>query len=537
MALLGLLVGAAPASASPSFTVTGQVISASTSTGISGVAVFLNDSTDSGDAPLFTTTDSNGGYTFANVPASSYFVSTSSAGGYIPNSSTSFLLDADFTVPTLTLTQYGVLSGSVTDYDGTSSIEVYANYFTGGSWSTVGSIGFVQPDGSYSLNAVSAAGEYSITFQVASFSVPYFTTYYGDLTSPPDPSSSSAGVIEATANENLNGLDVGLTEAGFITGTVSSGGSPVDGIDVDAYDNSAGQEYDAVAPTSAVGAYEIKVPANTALQVETDGAPPYEYQTWDGHNGCGCTFDPVTVGPGLTKTDINFALLGSPVEILTLLVGDDGSGTPEPLPGGTVNLYRQVSGGYKLIDSQISDSTGTVEFTEPSGGNLRMRVSYTDLTTHETTWYPMEEYGVFDPTDTSGDPVLTTPPSPVCYVSIPGVPAGGDRIVFLEITPDSSLCGPEPAVKHPATPGSSGGSSAGTVTTPAVSTPTPTPTPTPMPTSSPSPTPNSSPSSTASPVPAPSAPGGGLPWWIWLLIVVGILILIAVGIIIFRVRR
>jgi hypothetical protein len=428
-----------------------------------------------------------------------------------------------------------MLSGTVENYDGSASITVLAGFYSSGSWIQAGT-GTVQPDGTYSVRAVTDAGSYDLEFEVQSYSVPQLTTWYGDMVQAPDPSGSSDGVITASESQDIGSLNVDLSAAGYVTGVVKSGGKAVSGVEVDAYDNALDNEYDAAAPSSSGGAYQVKVRAGVPLEVETDGNPPYGYQAWNGHNGCDCTYDPVTVTAGATRSGINFNLLKNPALVLTLLFFDDGSGTPEPVPG-VVNLYKQVSGGYQLVDSQTSDpTTGEAEFEVGAFGNLRLRISIFDPLINKIVWIPIQAYEIFDPSS-SDPPAPVQPDNPVCSIDLPNVQGGDSRAVLIEVIPEVTECGPEPAIKKhtgsPSIPGNTGNTSttAATVT----STPTPTPTPTETATPSPSPVHTSTPVSTPKPVPASA--DSGLPWWIWLLIVVGVFVLIGIGIVIFRVRR
>jgi hypothetical protein len=544
LASLGVVIGSAPASAgpTPTWAVAGTVLNTG-STPAPGVEVSIYATGDASTVLADATTDVSGQYSITGIGDGTYYVSTGSSEGYVPNSSGNFdVTDADAVAPTLTLTPQGILSGSVHNYDGKSPVGVYASYYSGGAWSRVSSVGSLLPNGAFSLNAVSAQGDYSITFDSDAYSIPYFTTYFGDLAAPPDPTQSPAGLIDATQKQSIGSLNVTLAEAGYITGKATSKGSPAVGVNIDAYDSSTGAHYGAQTATSSTGAYSIKVPANTPLEVETDGAAPYDYQAYDGHNGCGCTFDPVTVKAGKTKSGINFALASIPVDILTLTLLDDGSdpASPEPFTGGVLSLYGQVPGGYKLIDSETIDGTGEAEFLVPTSGNLRLRVSFVDPTTHNTVWLPIEAYEVVDPTDLSNLSELVPPDPAVCAVPLPNLQPGDARAVLIEVTEDTTKCGPEPAVKHPsspASPASHPGSSG--VSTSDLSAATPIPTPTPTDIATPTPSASASPISTPAPTPAPigsSAPSGGLPWWAWLLIVVGVLVLAAVGIVIFRIR-
>jgi hypothetical protein len=431
------------------------------------------------------------------------------------------------TATSLTTYPAGTATVAVGYYDTTTNTYTYSSPVN------------VAAGGAYSVIATNGAGNYDLRFSISAYSVPFWTTYYGGgADEPADGTIGTIGVIDGTSGADISGLDVALIPAGYITGVVMSGGSAVDGELVDAYDPILDREYDADQLTDPAGNYGIKVVADTAYIVESGGDNGYEYQAFDGHNGCDCTYDPVTVGAGLTKLGIDFdlQLAGGPISIGVFLLGDDGAGSAQPLPDRTINLYKSVTGGYSLVDAEDTDSSGEAELGASLAGDYRIRVSHTDPTPL-TTWYPIEAYLVFNPSD-------PTPPTPVflptgsCYLPLPGLQPGDELAVIMEITDDPTQCGPEPAPVVPTTPSAPvvhhHHSVVPTSDTVAA---TPTPTPTPTPTETPSASPSPSPSASSTPAPVPAVSTGTLPWWVWLLIIlVVVLVLVGLGFVLLRRR-
>jgi hypothetical protein len=441
------------------------------------------------------------------------------------------LLGASLTAPASASPIPGFsLSGTVTNLTtypaGTATVEV-GYYNTGTNSYSYSSPVNVAADGTYSVTATNGPGSYDLRFTISGYAVPFLTTYYGGgADEPADGTIGTSGVIDGTSGSNITGINVALIPAGYITGVVMAGGSPVIGELVDAYDPILDTYYDAAQLTDPAGNYGIKVVAGTDYVVETGDDNGYEYQAFNGHNGCDCTYDAVTVGAGLTRTGIDFdlQLTANAISIGVFLLGDNGGGSSQPLPDGTINLYKSVTGGYSLVDSQLTDASGNADLGASNAGDYRIRVSHTD-STPTTTWYPIEAYEVFNPSNPTPAPVFLPPGT--CYLPLPGLQPGDQLGVITEILNDTTQCGPEPAITVSTVPTvhhhhhSTVPASAGTVVTP---TPTPTSTPTETPSASPSPTPSSS--STPAPVPTPSP--SGLPWWVWLLIIIAVVVILGV---------
>jgi hypothetical protein len=408
------------------------------------------------------------------------------------------------------------------------AVQVSLGDYNGGSWHYP-STAAVAADGSYSVSGLAITGVYDLRFSVAAYDVPLFTTYFGaGLDEPLGTDTAAPGIVDSVDATD----DVTLVAAGYITGAVTYLGTPVVGELVDAYDSVRPHEYDAENLTDASGNYVIKVVADTNYLVESGGDNGYEYQAYNGHNGCGCTFDAVTVGAGATQPGIDFALIKT-VEFDLEQDTTDGISGGE-LTTGNVVLYNAVAGGFALADNESIDPSSPVDVfldgTTP--GSYRVRIN--DGSGH---WYAIAHWIYFtlgggvpvsDPyiTDSSLDSTHDG-----CFVPIDGTELGDQVAVFVEI--DTSVhapaCGDEPTPPAPVVPSTPRSHHHATTPIPSglVTLPIPTPTATPTPTETPSASPSPSASATTTPAPVPTSSNGPMPWLIWLLIIIAVILIIA----------
>lgn len=529
LALLGVSLGSMAASADPTYSISG-VVTDTSSTGVAGMTVAL---TEPGPTTVTTTTDSGGNYNFSNLAPGDYTVSTSTASGYTSASSGVVTIGtADLTNIDLAVTRFGVLSGKVTNGTGlpANSIEVYADYWDGSSWSTHGNISFAASDGTYSIQAVDTTGEYRIVFEINGYAVPFLTTYYGGSVDSPDPSTTTdPGIVNATAQADRSGLNVSLVGAGYITGTVKSDGIALAGEDIEAFDTITGDEYDAQASTDSNGAYSMKVRAGDPMEVGEGSDSDYYPQLYSGHDIDPSVFDPVTVSAGATKTGINFNL--DPIAGSLLLVldveQDEGSSLPtQPANGARAELDITDNSGHLVQSSKSTVSNGFGFVIGSTPGNYA--VKFTNSAGKRLAIEAVTSLGNTDPYFTPGScsAYLGTLTQSDLDQNIGGVP------LDFVLSPDLTICNAAPSI--PQAPIQHHSFAFTTTTTPLAPTPIATSTPTPTPSPSASTAPTTSPKPKPSITPASST--DGLPWWVWLLIVVGVLVLVALGIVIFRIR-
>jgi hypothetical protein len=437
--------------------------------------------------------------------------------------------------PTTTFT----ISGQATSLSGypAGAAQVAVGFYDGTNWQYSPSVD-VGVDGMYSVNATDGPGEYDLFFTVADSSVPFLSTYFGGSLHEPDgTTATNPGVINATTTSDIPGRNIALVAAGFITGTVTAKGVPVVGDDVQAADTITGDEFNATAPTDSTGKYSIKVAAGDAMAVGIGTDPNNFPQQYNGYSFGANAYDPVTVGAGATTSGIDFIL--NPIDgslVLQLDVEEGPSLPTQPMDNVASHLYVvddhgdvvqtanvNISGGFGFL---ITSTPGEYEFEFTNASGARLAIDNYDIVISDQNGEPQ-----------GSGPITPTNP---CVADSGGVtqddldaqPANGPLLVNFTfvLDPDLAICkvaAPTQTAptKHRALIVAESG---------AAPTATPTPTPTPTETPSASPSPSASASSTPAPVVASST--GGLPWWVWLLIVVGILILAGIAFVLFRRR-
>lgn len=138
---------------------------------------------------------------------------------------------------------YGVISGHVTNSDGTPAVNVQVNAYgdSGAAFATTDSTGL------YTLKYL-PAGSYRVSFR-RDFSSP--TQYANNATSYPD-----ADLIPVTVGETTQ-LDQTLLPYATVTGTITDGGQPVAGVQVELQDVATYQSYSAY--TDNAGHYQVSV--------------------------------------------------------------------------------------------------------------------------------------------------------------------------------------------------------------------------------------------------------------------------------------
>jgi hypothetical protein len=434
------------------------------------------------------------------------------------------------------------ISGQVTSLIGypAGTAQVESGFFDGTAWNYSPSVD-VGANGAFSLDETSGAGEYDLSFTVPGFSVPFVDSYYGSgLVEPDGTVSTNSGVIDDPTATNT-AVNVTLAPAGYISGTVTSAGIAIAGQEVESFDTITNNEYDANALSDATGFYSIKVPASEPMVIGVESDPTdYFPDIYNNQLGLNNHFDMVTVAAGTTTTGIDFSLVSLDDYIAIALEVETPGATPPDLvavDGATAHLYvsDQPDSNPQVATSYIDGGEGLV--VSSSVGDYQLQ-----FTNAAGKIYAIDSFA-FDPTDPSdpSDPNGSSQPANPCVVDLGEVGVadlGEESPVPIEFTldPDLSICNaaaptpPSPPVhRHTFSLG-------GATTSSTVSTPAPTPTPTPTPTETPSASPSPSPSATSTPAPLVTSSTGGLPWWVWLLIIVGILIIAGIAFALFRRR-
>jgi 5-hydroxyisourate hydrolase-like protein (transthyretin family) len=396
----------------------------------------------------------------------------------------------------------------------------------------------VGPGGAYSIDGVADAGEYFSYFAVDD-SAPFLDTWSDGEDATQD--ASFQHVVDTTpsipANADSPGHDVAMVAAVFLTGVVrTADGAPIANAVVEADAASDDDDYFDIASTDASGRWSIPLSAHRDV-VLTAYASGYADQSW---NHVADPDDATVVrspASGTAPTSYDFSLTPTSTEIGGIVIKIDAAGQPAGLVSHlSASLYKEKAGTWKKIATQdatnIEGVDSIVDFTKATGtalssGNYRMRF-------HAASgWIAIGEYEE----GSASVPPTGIVPGPVCFIPIPHVQNGEQRIVLAVVTPSSAskTCHDEPSAQsHPHSSG--GGSSTSswvnaapaasvTGTTPSASaTPTPTPSATtPVPTPSPS-------ASDSTPAPGASAANPSSPvdfgWLFWVIGGVGAVIVI-----------
>jgi len=285
-------------------------------------------------------TDSNGNYSFSNVPVGSYTVSGSQVGYQSASNQDVSVTSGSNAVSNLVLTatSTGTISGIVTNTSGAAIVGAIISYSGGSTTATTNSAG------SYTLTV--APGTYSVTASAS-----------GYLASP-QPNVSVAPNSTTT-------LNFALTQSGTISGTVAnSAGTGVANATVSYSGGSAS------ATTNSSGAYTLAVAAGTYSV--TASAAGYQSTTQSN----------VTVSVGTTTT-ANFSLpqlIGTISGTVTNSTGAAISGATVAYSGGSTTATSNAADSYSL-----SVAPGTYSVTANATGYQSATQSNVTVTTGNTT--------------------------------------------------------------------------------------------------------------------------------------------------------
>ena len=123
-----------------------------------------------------------------------------------------------------TLQRGGSISGTVTRSGGTGLAGVYVSASNGRDYRST----LTNADGSYQIKGL-ITGQYTVEFD-ADYDTGVLDEWYDNATDYDD-----ATLVPVVAGEDTPGIDAALTVAGSISGTVTSGGNPLQGVEMEAY--------------------------------------------------------------------------------------------------------------------------------------------------------------------------------------------------------------------------------------------------------------------------------------------------------------
>jgi uncharacterized membrane protein len=300
--------------------------------GISNATVWYSGGT--------TKTDSNGNYSFSNVPVGSYTVTGSQVGYQSASNQNLSVTSGSNAVSNLVLTatSSGTISGIVTNMSGAAIVGAIISYSGGSTTATTNSAG------SYTLAV--APGTYSVTASASGFL------------------ASTQPNVSVTSNSTTT-VNFALAQSGTISGTVTN--SAGTGLANATVSYSGGS---ATATTNSGGAYTLSVAPGTYSV--TASATGYQSSTQSN----------VIVSIGATTT-ANFSLvqlIGTISGTVTNSAGAAISGATVSYSGGSPTATTNAAGSYAL-----SVPPGTYSVTATATGYQSTNQSNVTVTNGNTT--------------------------------------------------------------------------------------------------------------------------------------------------------
>ncbi|HEY3383078.1 MAG TPA: carboxypeptidase regulatory-like domain-containing protein [Vicinamibacterales bacterium] len=345
-------------------TVSGTITDAGTSAPVAGLSVRVFDA--SNNQLGNTNTSPSGAYAFTGVAGGTYYVKTGTAAGmgYIdqlysgltcPGGTCAATLGTPVSVTVgatstvnFALSRGGTISGTVTGNAAPlSGVSVQILDANGQPvWSTN-----TTPSGTYSVSGLPTGSYYAQT--TSGPAQGFANQIYNGLTCYGCPVVSGTPIV-VTAGQTMAGIDFALTQGATITGAVTAGGNPVNGIEIDLY--STGSRFLLSRTTDTAGGFGFNgLPPGTYF-VQTAASPSgYLEQTYNGVNcgGVGCDTSAgtsVTVAAGQTLSGINFSLSRGGA-----ISGTVTNGTA-PVAGVTVTAVTRS--GFGTYPGVVTDAQG-----------------------------------------------------------------------------------------------------------------------------------------------------------------------------------
>ncbi|NPV60687.1 MAG: hypothetical protein HPY75_13650 [Actinobacteria bacterium] len=342
--------------------ISGTVTSPEELEGVSRVDVYAYDT--NGDYRGSAVTDENGGYTINNLPSGDYFLyvypwwpNANDGRSYafewyedkgaieeaIPVSVTagSETGGIDFSL------ESGSISGAVTGWDGPAlgGVDVYVH---DGYFHLVGSTATGE-DGSYTVKGI-RPGDYKVYFDPTWIRENQGRDYTGEY------HLDKLSFYEAdtvTVASDVTGVNAVLEAGSYISGTVTSGGSPAEGVFVHAYKAGDSSYWVSYAETASDGIYRIGglPPGDYKLSFNHASGQNYLDEWYnDAPDFPSATTVSVAKGGGATGIDADLATGGSVSGRVT------GSDAPGGLEGVQV---RVLDGDYGFIGGTLTGADGS----------------------------------------------------------------------------------------------------------------------------------------------------------------------------------
>ena len=270
-----------------------------------------------------------------------------------------------------TLMTAGHITGTVRGPGGAglADISVTAHRADGvGGWDYVRDV-FTKGDGTYDLGGLSS-GAYRLEFD--DWSGAFASQCYDGK-----PDLDSAADITVVAGATTGGIDVALSTAGHITGTVTgSGGNGLDGVGVTAYRANAqgAWRFAGGTETDRTGSYDLAVARSGQYRLQfSDYSGAYGVQWYADKPTLAAATD-VPAAVGATTSGINAILTGA-----GHITGTVRSPSLAALSGVDVTAYQPDGfGGWIYVNDAVTRGDGTYDLGGLATGDYRL--SFEDYT-------------------------------------------------------------------------------------------------------------------------------------------------------------
>ncbi len=429
--------------------VTGHVVSsvATGSENVAGQTVYLNDGYN---FRFFqTTTDSNGEFTFDDVPNGDYQLLIAPAFNHTDGEH-EYLLVADYSfvggsdLGDVIPERFGNVSGTISNWDDDTMSGQALVYESGAcgcgggpGWNPVGFMVPIDSDGHFEVPGIIEDGDYSVWID---FDDTYVDTFVGGgMLEPLDPFAGDAEQDYTYPSP----IVVDLEELVSITGTVAYGAYPLEYAEI--YAEIDGVDFYFEAESNEDGTYEILVAPNHDYLISAY-YDPLLLQYWEGYNyedsyggpftGTALSVDEDAVG------DIDFSLIAPQEDEFYVYTGTDaGGGGTYSFAGVDVHLYQYFVDGWEEVGFDVS--TPYADIVSSGGGDYRLRFS------KDGDWLRIEQtqWDIYLPPYLESDGMVEVD---ACYLEFSDLDHGSQVSVDAILDPDgvASGCSDEVLADH-----------------------------------------------------------------------------------------
>lgn len=360
-------------------TISGNVRASATGLPLNNVSVTATCTVTG--ATYSASTDANGNYTIAGVPAGNYNVLYDSSGVYLTQYFSGAADVSGATAVTVnvgaiaqnvnaSLVQPGAITGTVMEMDGTTPISgiMVSLYDTAGTYLNLATS--TDASGIYTFNNLQP-GSYKVFFSGGTV---YVDQWYDNKSD-----SATADSVTVTEGATTTNNNTKLIKFGSISGVVTDGTNPVSGLNVEIYDAVSGTFVTFGVTAAITGAYSVPYLAPGAYKVLVNGGVTYVSQ-WYNNKPDSVTANPVTVSAGTDTPNISATVISTSTP--GTISGTVTNGTSS-VSNVQVSAWDTVSGSR--VASAVTDAAGFYTLSMPAGN---YKIEFWDLSdVYAVQWY------------------------------------------------------------------------------------------------------------------------------------------------------